>query len=178
MIIIMRHNLSALFAEARTKLYASGETVFRAGDEVREMFFVADGRAELVRYTIAGAPLVLNQPSKGDIIAEASAYSPTYHCDCVLRADTTLNSISVKRFLDGLQHMPDLSNLWAAKLASELQHARMLSQIRSLKTVRMRLDAWLGLEKSIPPNGEIQELARILGVSREALYRELSRRGR
>jgi hypothetical protein len=42
--------------------------------------------------------------------------------------------------------------------------------------VAERLDAWLGAEGGLPDRGRWQELAEELGVTREALYRELARR--
>ena len=44
-----------------------------------------------------------------------------------------------------------------------------------MKRVSARLDAWLSL-RPLPPKGEWAMLADDLGVTREALYRELARR--
>ena len=65
------------------------------------------------------------------------------------------------------------------RLAHAVQEARMKSEIRTLRTVAERLDAWLSAKDGgLPPKGQWQELASELGVSREALYRELARRSR
>ncbi|MEC7667561.1 MAG: hypothetical protein VXZ18_01615 [Pseudomonadota bacterium] len=61
-------------------------------------------------------------------------------------------------------------------MARTLQKSRMQSEIRTLKTVAERLDAWLVDNPALPPKGQLQDLAHILGVSREALYRELAKR--
>lgn len=50
------------------------------------------------------------------------------------------------------------------------------STIRTLRIVAERLDAWFGEGHALPSKGEWQTLAFELGVSREALYRELARR--
>lgn len=52
----------------------------------------------------------------------------------------------------------------------------MRAEIRSLKTVAERLDAWTAEHGDIPENGQWHVLAAELSVSREALYRELARR--
>ncbi len=52
----------------------------------------------------------------------------------------------------------------------------MQSVIRSLHTVAERLDAWVETNNALPLKGHIQDLTRILGVTKEALYRELARR--
>ena len=69
----------------------------------------------------------------------------------------------------------ELAKVWSAKLAHSLQLARLQSEIRGLRTVAERLDAWLD-DKPLPPKGEWQRVAQELGVSREALYRELAKR--
>jgi len=47
----------------------------------------------------------------------------------------------------------------------------------SLKTVAMRLDGWLAMnEGGVPPKGRWREVAAEIGVSPEALYRELAKR--
>jgi hypothetical protein len=52
----------------------------------------------------------------------------------------------------------------------------MRSEIRTLRTVAERLDAWLGVIGTLPERGSWTALAAELGVSREALYREMRRR--
>ena len=140
------------------------------------MYLVTEGGIDLVRYSARGTSVILNRAGPGNILAEASAYSNEYHCDGVARLGTQLRSIPVSEFSQGVHGSADVACAWAAQLARELQNARVQSEIRSLKTVAERLDAWLGQSKALPPRGEIQDLARILSVSREALYRELARR--
>ena len=58
-----------------------------------------------------------------------------------------------------------------------MQAARFRSEILTRKTVSERFDAWLGLPgNGLPPRGEWKTVAAHIGVSPEALYRELSRR--
>lgn len=176
MIIIMFSVVSQLFETEQTVQLEAGKTVFRTGDRVLSMYLVVEGRVDLVRYTASGTSLILNRVSSGNVLAEASAYSEQYHCDGLASMKTQLRSLPVTQFLERLHSSADVARTWAAQLARELQNARMQSEVRSLKTVAERLDAWLGLRNALPPRGEIQDLARVLGVSREALYRELARR--
>ena len=70
-----------------------------------------------------------------------------------------------------------LGNVWASYLARELQRARLRSEILSLKTVAQRLDAWIGWNGGRPPEkGEWKFVASQIGVSPEALYREIAKR--
>jgi hypothetical protein len=57
-----------------------------------------------------------------------------------------------------------------------VQAARLRAEIRPLPRVANRLDAWLGADNRLPGRGRLQEVAADLGITREALYRELSRR--
>jgi len=61
-------------------------------------------------------------------------------------------------------------------LARSVQAARLRAEIRSLPKVADRLAAWLGEGNALPDKGHWQEVAAELGVTREALYRELARR--
>jgi hypothetical protein len=54
--------------------------------------------------------------------------------------------------------------------------ARVRAEIRSLPKVAERLEAWLREGHVLPDKGCWQDVAAELGVSREALYRELARR--
>jgi len=64
-------------------------------------------------------------------------------------------------------------------LALEVQRARANSELLSLKTVAARVDAWVTLNHgTLPPKGQWRQVASEIGVTPEALYRELARRGR
>lgn len=176
MIMIMSDALSTLFESGRDHSLEAGKTLFRSGDPVRFMYLVTAGRIDLVRHKKNGTPLILNRAGPGDILAEASAYSDIYHCNGEARSRSRMVSLPLAEFHEKLHDAPTLAGRWAAQLSRELQKARMQAEIRSLKTVAERLEAWLGDDATLPPKGQIQDLAYVLGVSREALYRELARR--
>lgn len=112
----------------------------------------------------------------GAVIAEASAYSTRYHCDAVAAEESVVAGLPKARFLSALADEPALAESWSALLARSVQAARLRSEIRSLPRVADRLDAWLAEGNALPEKGRWQEMAAELGVTREALYRELSRR--
>ena len=69
------------------------------------------------------------------------------------------------------------SELWAGYLAREVQAARHLTEILSQKTVAERLDGWLAWQGTAPAfDGKWKDVAVQIGVSPEALYRELAKR--
>jgi CRP-like cAMP-binding protein len=137
---------------------------------------VRSGRVHLQRHTTHGARMVLQNVGPGAVIAEASAYSDRYHCDAVATEESVVAVLPKARFLTALEDDPALAASWSAMLARSVQAARFRSEIRSLPKVADRLDAWLGEGNCLPESGRWQEVAGELGVTREALYRELSRR--
>jgi len=155
---------------------AEGETLFRTGDTVTDVFQVTSGTVALRRTTPDGIELTLQIAQKDDVLAEASVYSPAYHCDAIAFETSTVRSVSVANARAVLRASPELAENWGALLARSVQKARASSEIRTLKTVADRLDSWIALGGQIPKKGQYQDLAAEISVSREALYRELARR--
>lgn len=178
MITIMRNRLFDIFSQGDSVTLAAGAALFGRGDAVGFTFLVHTGRVALQRVTPSGGILFLHQANVGEIVAEASLYSPVCHCDAVALGPATVLRLPKSRFLAALDADTALSREWAAHLAHSVQAARMRAEIRGLKTVAERLDAWLAAGNTIPQHGHFQDLAAELGVSREALYRERARRER
>ena len=172
----MYQKFLSIFADGSESTLEKGGELFRTGESVRMVHLVVDGRVDLIRHTASGNRLVLFRAINGNIPAEASAYSKNYHCDGVAADDSKLLSIPKSDFLAKLEQDAELAGVWAKSLAHALQAARMNSEIRTLRKVEERLDAWLAVHNSLPPKGQWQDLAQTLGISREALYRELARR--
>lgn len=177
MIAIMSTSLDGLFSGSVVRTLSAGESLFLAGDEVAFVYRVRSGRIALNRTTPQGTALLLQTARGGDVLAEASAYSATYHCDATALEPAAVEAVSRAEFTRVLSSDRELAEAWERRLAHAVQDARMKSEIRTLRTVAERLDAWLSANGgALPPKGHWQELASELGVSREALYRELARR--
>lgn len=176
MITIMSSALAPLFNDAPSRIFRDGEAVFRAGARVESVFLVREGAIGLVRHTREGARLLLHRAGPGTLLAEASAWSDVYHCDAVALGDARVASLPRAAFRTTLARDPVLLDAWSAELARAVQAARMRAEIRSLRTVAERLDAWLDAFGALPARGRVQDVAEEIGVSREALYRELAKR--
>lgn len=176
MIGIMSHAVEALFAGSRSLHFVAGEMLFRRAAPVSEVFLVHAGRIHLCRHTLHGTEMVLQRALPGMVVAEASAYSEIYHCDALATTDSAVLALPRSVFLSALAADPHLAADWAAMLARGVQAARFRSEIRSLRKVADRLDAWLGEGNHLPDKGHWQDVANELGVTREALYRELASR--
>lgn len=177
MIEIMSSSLDGLFSGSVLRTLAAGESLFLAGDEVAFVYRVRSGRIALNRTTPQGTALLLQTARESDVFAEASAYSTLYHCDATALEPAAVEAAAKADFLRALSSSRDLAEAWERRLAHAVQEARMKSEIRTLRTVAQRLDAWLSANNGfLPPKGRWQELAGELGVSREALYREFAKR--
>ena len=176
MISIMSPQITSLFLQASKRHFVAGETVFRTGDPVAHMFYVRKGSAALVRTLPSGDQAYLQRACDNEVLAEASAYAEAYHCDCLILKHSTIAELPRTQFRDALRASVELAEDWAAHLARAVQITRMRSEIRALRTVADRLDAWLAECGPLPEKGQWQSVAHELSVSPEALYRELARR--
>ena len=176
MIVIMQDTLQQMLkSSGREKHLSAGETLFHIGDKVRFMFLIQKGSMSLQRQTTSGITMVLHVTKPGAVLAEASLYSPSYHCDAIAREPTVLHVFSKADFHSQLAENQELAEIWAKSLAMSMQEARYRAEIRTLRTVAERLDAWQSTGHVIPEKGGWQGLAVELGVTREALYRELAK---
>jgi len=150
--------------------------VGRARLLARRLHLIRSGTVHLVRHHTDGSALILQRARAGSILAEASVYSARYHCDARAETGTVTWAISRTDVRKALAERPELSEAWAGYLAQEVQRARLQAEILSLKTVAARLGAWIAWNGSFPPKGQWSLVAQEIGVSAEALYREIANR--
>ncbi len=179
MIDIMSDNfVEQLIAQAgRRRSLDRGSYLFHQGAPVRSIFVIEEGLVELIRHHRNGASIVVQRATGRTILAEASVYSASYHCDAVAESPSSVFTLPKAAFLKLLQGDAAFANLWAAHLAREVQSARYRSEILTRKTVAERLDGWLAWRgNELPSKGQWKRIAGQIGVSPEALYRELAKR--
>ena len=155
----------------------SGGYLFHQGDPVRRVFIVESGSVQLVRHQRDGMPIVVQRATQNSILAEASVYAEAYHCDAIADAPSHVFDLSQAAFVTHLRQNPDASHAWAAHLARAVQSARHRGEILARRTVTERLDGWLDWhDNELPDKGQWKGIAEQIGVSPEALYRELAKR--
>ena len=179
MIIIMSFDIVDFLVEnaVKRRLSDQGAYLFHQDDVVESVYVIEGGSAELVRYQKDGAQIVLQRAADRSILAEASIYSETYHCDGIVTSSAMVFSLPKSTFLKLIDENNTISNLWARHLAVEVQSARFRSEILGRKTVSDRLDGWLAWRNNnLPLKGQWKSIAEQIGVSPEALYRELAKR--
>ena len=167
-----------ILAQTKTqRTLRQGTNLFHQGDPVRAIYVVEDGLVELTRHQSDGTSIILQRATGRTVLAEASLYSENYHCDGVVTLPARVFEWPKTAFIKRLQDDENFSKLWARHLAHEVQSARYRSEILSRRTVAERLDGWLIWQGNTPPQkGHWKSVAAQIGVSPEALYRELAKR--
>lgn len=176
MISIMLSITQRLLAMADSDIQlGAGQTLFQPGDQIKSLYVVLDGSMRLVRHQIGGAAVMLQRAHAGQLLAEASLFASHYHCHAVSEQGARLARVSKPKIV---QLQREDSGWWmdlAAHLAGEVQQARARAELLSLRTVRDRLHAWLALHGELPRRGRWIDVAQEIGVTPEALYREMAR---
>jgi CRP/FNR family transcriptional regulator, dissimilatory nitrate respiration regulator len=178
MIVIMSvDDLSFLhFLPSTERRLAKGTFLFQRDDPVRSLFLVMEGSIELLRRQENGNVLTLQRAEGQSVLAEASLFAERYHCDAIAARDSRLIVLAKTDVLNALAADPACAVSWTAYLSRQVQQARLRSEILSLKTVAERLEMWLAFSGDRPERGRWIEVAGHIGVTPEALYRELAKR--
>jgi CRP/FNR family transcriptional regulator, dissimilatory nitrate respiration regulator len=167
-----------------------GERLFSSGDPVVSVFRVVRGRLRLERCLADGRVLAMHTPRAGELVAEGSLFSASYHCDAVAETRTVVEIEERSVFLGRLAADPEAALAFCRWLSQQLLRARRLLEIRNVRPVRERLLRYLEVrdEPASPEeNRPVRLLAGELGISPETLYRllaeleacgEITRRGR
>ncbi len=180
MIVIMSATIfdTLLASAAPPRTYAAGSYLFHRDDPVHSFHLLVEGAVRLIRHQENGGTLVLHAMSSPHIIAEASLYSRTYHCNCLCDSACSIASLPRSEADALISAQPDVAADWARYLATELQNARRHAEVLTHGKVAGRLDAWIAWHGPLPGKGEWKALAHYLSISPEALYREMARRNR
>lgn len=159
------------------RAFSAQSRLFSQGDKVRSLFIVREGAVDLERTSGSGATLTLQRARPVSVISEASLYAENYHCSAVCKERTLTWLIPKAAILKRLEQNNSFAAIWVRHLAREIQRTRFQAEVMALKTVAGRLDAWLDWNGgALPAKGEWKGLASQIGVSPEALYRELAKR--
>lgn len=179
MIAIMLNDLISKFEAQATSVICkqAGEHLFSRGDNISSMFLLLKGQLKLCRTGLEGGELTLHRVKATNFVAEASLYSKLYHCDAVALEECRIVRMPKAEFNLLLHENHSTIDQWTAHIAHELQEARLRSDILTKRRIDERLNIWLAWnDHKLPQKGQWKELAFELGVSPEALYREIAKR--
>jgi CRP-like cAMP-binding protein len=159
---------------------SAGETLFYAGSKSAGFYEVVGGTVRLVRTDRNGREAVLQTASAGDTLAEASLFSPTYHCDAIASSEAVVRLYRKPVVLEELQRDPEFAQSFAAMLARQVMALRTRLERRNIQSARERVRHFLmvnaGVDgRTVKLAGTVKALAAELGLTHEALYRTLAR---
>jgi CRP-like cAMP-binding protein len=157
----------------------AGEALFRQGDKTTNFCEIVSGRVRLARVDRAGHEVVLHVAGAGETIAEASLYSPHYHCDAIANTEAVVRLYPKTAVLAAFAQDPKLAQSFSATLARQVMNLRTRIEQRNIRSARERLRHYLSVNaeadgRHVALPGTLKELAADLGLSHEALYRNLA----
>ena len=170
---------AAARAAASERKLKAGEPLFHLGDKTAGLVEVIAGRVRLTRVDASGRETVLYVAGPGETIAEASLFSPAYHCDAVAGTDAVVRIYPKAAVLSAFAKDPKAAQAFSATLARQVQSLRTRLAQRDIRSARERLRHYLALNagadgRTVSLDGTLKELAAELGLTHEALYRTLA----
>lgn len=150
-----------------------GEVLFRTGDPANALFHVEQGSIRMMR---AGVPL--HTAEAGTAFAEWALFTETCPCDAVAETDAVVLAFAKTPVLLQLKAHPDIALAFAALLARDLHRMRGRLELVRQKGARERVLGYLvragAADRAITLPRTLTEVARDIGITREALYRTLA----
>jgi CRP-like cAMP-binding protein len=168
--------VQAVGIERRLK---AGEVLFRLGNRPAGLYEIVRGKVRLALVDASGRETILHLAAAGDTIAEASLFSPTYHCDAIAIGDARVRLYPKAALLAAFARNPKAAQAFMARLARQVMSLRTRLEQRNIHSARDRVRHYLAVNvgadgKTITLHGTVKELAGELGLTHEALYRTLS----
>jgi CRP/FNR family transcriptional regulator, dissimilatory nitrate respiration regulator len=169
----------SLEAESVIRVLAPGELLFRQCDRAAAIYKVENGRLRLIRRTIDDHLVILHTARQGEFFAEASLFAEAYHCDAVAAVQSRVRVYPKAMVINALRTDPALAEAFMARLAHQLQELRARMELSNVRSARDRVLQYLRLRagvhgRSIAVEGQLQDIAAEIGITREALYRTLA----
>jgi len=152
--------------------FSRNTKLFKAGDRVVHIHCLRSGEAHFYK---KDSDIIIKRYSAPSIIAEASLFSDHYHCTCVAASRVETYSLAKTLMLEELRTNERLAHLWMEYLSHQIVKERKMHAVLSMKTVRERFEAF-NLMHDDHDHLNLTNIARIIGVSREALYREVAKK--
>ena len=177
--------VEALLARCKLRQLGDGDYLYKQGDAGEAMYGVLSGRLCLDHSSRRGRELLVMMAEPGDWIGEVSLFAggPRGH-DAVSRGSSQLLSIAKSDLDELLRRRPELYRYFLPMLCRKLRLALAYVESAALQPLASRLAHRLldlGRFYGCNEQGEIAvhlpqgELAKMLGVSRQAVSRELKR---
>jgi len=169
----------ALESQSTTRELTRGELLFNKGDPATAIYRVESGQLRLIHRTIDDHLVVLHTARVSEFFAEAALFADSYHCDAIATVASRVRSYSKTQMREALRADPVLAETFMARLARQLQELRTRMELRNIRSARDRVLQYLRLRAGngghgVEMDGQLQDIAAELGMTRETLYRTLA----
>ncbi|MHA1114147.1 MAG: Crp/Fnr family transcriptional regulator [Alphaproteobacteria bacterium] len=171
--------LRAMEIGASRRALEAGEMLFAAGDRAERLFVVERGRLLLRRHAADGAVLTLHVARAGNTLAEASLFSPAYHCDAIAEIPSRVLAYSNPDLLRAIRGDEAVAARFLSAFAGQVQTLRGQVQLMTIRSARDRVLAYI--RGRVPTgrrwteiDGSWKAAAAEIGLSHEAVYRALA----
>ena len=166
-------------AAAIERTLEAGQPLFRSGNRTAGLYQVIKGKVRLVRTDRAGREAVLQVATAGDTMAEASLFSPAYHCDAVAITEAAVRLYPKAAVLAEFERNAKAAQAFMAMLARQVLNLRTRLEQRNIHSAHDRVRHYLTLNagadgRTVMVPGTLKDLATELGLTHEALYRTLA----
>ncbi len=158
-------------ADQRILHLAAGVRVFSQGDVTRGMYYICEGRVNLVRHTEEGHEILIHRATAGTTFAEASLFSEKYHCDASVIIDAVVIECSRSSLLALYEKESGFALAMSERFSHQIQHARRHIEILSIRNAQERV--YRALVEGLLV-GSVNTLADEIGLSPETVYRSLA----
>ena len=170
---------TAVRRAATERALKAGQYLFLAGDRTAGLYEVVEGKVRLVRVDRSGREAILQAARAGDTLAEASLFSPIYHCDAIATTASVVRLHSRTTLLNELKRDPKAAQAFTEMLARQVMTLRARLEQRNIHSARDRVRHYLAVNadpngRTVVQTGTLKSLAAELGLSHEALYRTLA----
>ena len=168
---------AAVRAKATDRKLKAGGALFRLGDKPVNFYEVIAGRVRLSRVDRSGREVILYVAGPGETLAEASLYSPAYHCDAIASTVATVRAYPKAALLAAFARDRKAAQAFTATLARQVMNLRTRIEQRNIRSARDRVRHYLTVNADagiVTLRGTLKDLAGELGLTHEALYRTLA----
>lgn len=168
---------AAVRAKATDRRLKAGEALFRLGDKPLSFYEVIAGRVRLSRVDRSGREVILYIAGAGETLAEASLYSPAYHCDAIASTAATVRAYPKAALLAAFAKDRNAAQAFTATLARQVMNLRTRIEQRNIRSARDRVRHYLTVNADagiVTLRGTLKDLTSEIGLTHEALYRTLA----
>ena len=173
--------LSLLDKNQRTLLnvahFAKNETIFKEGDECKEISILIDGKVQIVSYSFSGKEVVFNTLVKNQIFGNNLLFSsdPTYKGDVISLSKSTVVFIKKENLIYLLSSNQEFLEEYLRIQSDFGKSLNSKIKLFSIDSALERFKYYLFINKNEIEYKSITSLANELNLKRETLSRLISR---